>query len=218
MKLSYYTVDDLRLGYDPKGITGWRLSQFLSLKDALAHYMSLPAAGEKVLGLTDGVHCLEITKCVPLFQYDKEGEDILVSDYKQYPLWAAEEAAKNATQTCITALRLRYMLCANAIVPIPKSDTLPPHLADKYLCLRVNQAQDSAIELAYHAGTGWITPKEWKRRAPKRPLILKFIADGLTERGTFVSLEVEPWEYDLLVRRTLERLNQNNSNTGGKNK
>lgn len=126
MKLSYYTVDDLRLGYDPKGITGWRLSQFLSLKDALAHYMSLPAAGEKVLGLTDGVHCLEITKCVPLFQYDKEGEDILVSDYKQYPLWAAEEAAKNATQTCITALRLRYMLCANAIVPIPKSDTLPP--------------------------------------------------------------------------------------------
>lgn len=99
MNLSYYTVDDLRLGYDPKGITGWRLSQFLSLKDALAHYMSLPAAGEKVLGLTDGVHCLEITKCVPLFQYDKEGEDILASDYRQYPLWAAEEEVKNATQT-----------------------------------------------------------------------------------------------------------------------
>ena len=31
------------------------------------------------------------------------------------------------------------------------------------------------------------------------------MADGLTEGGAFVSLEVEPWEYDLLVRRTLER-------------
>lgn len=217
MNLSYYTVDDLRLGYDPKGITGWRLSQFLSLEDALAHYMNLPAAGEKALGLTDGVHCLEITKCVPLFQYDKEGEDILASDYKQYPLWAAEEAAKSATQTCITALHLRYMLCSNAIVPIPKSDTLPPRLADKYLCLHANQAKDSAIELVYHAGIGWIPPKEWKCRAHRHPLILKVIADGLTERGTFVSLEVEPWEYDLLVRRTLERLNQKYK-SGGKMK
>mgnify|MGYP002556336336 CR=1 FL=1 len=37
----------------------------------------------------------------------------------------------------------------------------------------------------------------------------------MTEGGAFVSLEVEPWEYDLLVRRTLERLNQNTSNSGG---
>lgn len=37
----------------------------------------------------------------------------------------------------------------------------------------------------------------------------------MTEGGAFVSLEVEPWEYDLLVRRTLERLNQNSSNSGG---
>ncbi len=62
MKLSYYTVDDLRLGYDPKGITGWRLSQFLSLKDALAHYMSLPAAGPPVRRLvprrSEGSSCV----------------------------------------------------------------------------------------------------------------------------------------------------------------
>lgn len=69
--------------------------------------------------------------------------------------------------------------------------------------------------LAYRAGTGWIPLREWKRCASKHPLILKFMADGLTEGGAFVSLEVEPWEYDLLVRRTLERLNQNSSNSGG---
>lgn len=45
MNLSYYTVDDLRLGHDPKGVVGWRMSQFLSLDDALTHYVSLPATG-----------------------------------------------------------------------------------------------------------------------------------------------------------------------------
>ena len=32
MKISYYTIDDMRLGHDPKGITGWRIRHFLSLE------------------------------------------------------------------------------------------------------------------------------------------------------------------------------------------
>ena len=86
MNVTYYTVDDLRLGYDPKGVTGWRLSHFLSLDDALTHYMSLPATQKKSMGMTDGVHELEIVRCVPLFEYDREGEDILASDYRRFPL------------------------------------------------------------------------------------------------------------------------------------
>ena len=42
MRISFYTIDDLRLGHDPKGVTGWRLSQFLNWRDALEHYYSLP--------------------------------------------------------------------------------------------------------------------------------------------------------------------------------
>ena len=38
MKISFYTIDDLDLGYDPKGVTGYRLSNFLRLDDALIHY------------------------------------------------------------------------------------------------------------------------------------------------------------------------------------
>ena len=47
MRISFYTIDDFRLGHDPKGVTGWRLSQFLNWRDALEHYHSLPgpAAG-----------------------------------------------------------------------------------------------------------------------------------------------------------------------------
>lgn len=217
MKVSYYTVDDLRLGYDPRGVSGWRLSNFLSLDDALEHYMHLPPTRVKSLGLTDGVHCLEIARCVSLFEYDKEGEDILASDYKKFPLWADMDLVRKATQACISKLQLRYILCSDAIVPIPKADTLPSQLKDKFLWLNAERERDSAIMLVYNAGTGWIPLKEWKRRSYKHPLILKIKADGLTESGTFVSLEVEPWEYDLLVRRTLDRLHHNSMKSGGKN-
>lgn len=216
MKVTYYTVDDLRLGHDPKGVTGWRLSHFLSLDGALAHYMSLPATQEKSMGMTDGVHELEIVRCVPIFADDKEGEDVLASDYRQFPLWADVDEAKTAVQACTTALRLRYLLRPDAIVPIPKSDNLSSQLKDKYLWLNMEREINSAIRSVYNAGTGWIPLKEWKRRASKHPLILKIKADGLTEGGAFVSLEVEPWEYDLLVRRTLERLGQNSMKSGGK--
>ena len=45
MRFSYYTIDDLRLGHDPRGVTGWRLSQFLHWRDALEHYRNLPYIG-----------------------------------------------------------------------------------------------------------------------------------------------------------------------------
>ena len=42
-----------------------------------------------------------------------------------------------------------------------------------------------------------------------RPLILKYRADGLTAQGAYHALEVEPWEYDLLLSRTKERFAKN---------
>ena len=42
-----------------------------------------------------------------------------------------------------------------------------------------------------------------------RPLVLKVRADGITDKGDYRPLELEPWEFRLLARRTLERLEQN---------
>ena len=50
MRISFYTIDDFRLGHDPKGVTGWRLSQFLNWRDALEHYHSLPNDRVKEFG------------------------------------------------------------------------------------------------------------------------------------------------------------------------
>ena len=41
------------------------------------------------------------------------------------------------------------------------------------------------------------------------PLVRKYRADGITELGAYLALEVEPWAYDLLARRTLERMKMN---------
>lgn len=38
------------------------------------------------------------------------------------------------------------------------------------------------------------------------PLVLKYRADGINEQGAYLSLEVEPWEYDRIALHTLERL------------
>lgn len=216
MKLTYYTIDDLTLPRKKFLRKGWSMKHFDTLEEAIKHYKTLPVQKKKELGLTDGAHVLELVQCVPLFAYDTQGEDVLACDYKQCPLWAEIPEAKLATQTCIREIHLRYLLCPNGIMPIPGGEELPKHLRDQYLWLNLQREKDSAIRWVYIAGTGWVSLEEWKRRAPSRPLVLKYWADGLTESGAYCPLEVEPWEYDLLVRRTLERLDQNTKKGGAK--
>ena len=63
------------------------------------------------------------------------------------------------------------------------------------------------------AGLGWLSPAEFQRRygdldgrSPCYPLVVKYRTDGITEQGGYAPLEGEPWEYELLRWRTLERL------------
>ena len=62
MKLSFYTIDDLRLGYDPQGEQGWRQSRFLDWRDALEQYRSLPDSSVKVFGLSNGEQDVELVR------------------------------------------------------------------------------------------------------------------------------------------------------------
>ena len=206
MNISYYTVDDLRLPAKRPLRKGRSVEQFPTLEEALTRYRSLPAAGIRVLGLTDGVHVLELVKCLPLFPDDREGENVLASDYRQFPLWAQEPEAVKAAVTCTAALGLRYRVKGNVIEPIPSPEGLPQELQGKFLWLNLSGEAQSAIHQVYVAGTGWVSPSVLHRKADPMPLVLKYRADGITEQGAYLSLEVEPWEYDLLALRTLERL------------
>ena len=79
MRISFYTIDDLRLGHDPRGVTGWRLSQFLNWRDALEHYHSLPNDRVKEFGLSNGMQVLQLVRCLPLFPGDRRGHDVLLT-------------------------------------------------------------------------------------------------------------------------------------------
>lgn len=214
MNISYYTIDDLRLGYDSRGIDGWRLCQFLSLDDALEHYQSLPTSAVKSLGLTDGIHPLELVRCLPLFPDDHEGEDVLASDHRTFPLWRDKEEAARATEVCMERCDLRYTLCGNMIAPVPTPEGLAKALRGSYLWLDAKGDERSAIRWVYVAGRGWVSPSSLQSCPDRLPLVLKYRADGISKEGAYLSLEVAPWEYQLLLRRTLERLKQN-KNKGG---
>ena len=96
MNVSFYTIDDLRLPAKRLLKKGWTMERFPTLEEALASYRALPDSGIKVLGLTDGAHILEVVKCQPLFPGDKEGESVLASDYRQFPLWEREAGVRAA--------------------------------------------------------------------------------------------------------------------------
>lgn len=214
MNFSYYTVDNLQLAPGRLSTNSWTLEIFDTLPEAIAQYQVLPSSVPKSLGMTDGLHTLELVRCVPLCKYDTEGENILASNYHTSPLWAELSESAAAVEQCMAQLHLRYMLQPYAIVPIPASENLPKHLQNQYLWLNFDRAENSAIRWAYIAGIGWVSLEEWKRRASRHPLVLKYQVDGLTEHGAYLSLEVEPWEYHLLLLHTLERLEQNKHHGG----
>ena len=62
------------------------------------------------------------------------------------------------------------------------------------------------------AGRGWESPRILDQKSDPMALVLKYQADGITEQGAYVSLEVKPWEYELLALRTMDRLKHERSN------
>ena len=97
-------------------------------------------------------------------------------------------------------------------MPIPTSDQLPKNHRDKYLWLDQAHNRNSAIRWVYIAGTGWTSLKGWTSHADAHPLVLRYRVDGMTENGAYHPMDILPWEYPFLLRRTLARLCQN---TGG---
>ena len=209
--MTYYTMDDLRLGQGSLLCKGWSLERVQTLDEAVEHYRGIPITKRKVLGLTDGFHVLELVKNVPLLLGDPEGEDVLASELGEpLPQWADTPEARQAVRTCLEALGLRYQIEGKILAPIPvNKKQRRKKLAGKYLWPDVPGNPASALRWVYLAGKGWLAPTVLKESAAVLPLVLKVRADGITDKGDYRPLELEPWEFRLLARRTLERLGQN---------
>lgn len=206
MHLTYYTVDDLRLPPRRPFRQGWALERFTTLEEALARYRALPASGVRSIGLTDGLHVLELARRAMLFPAESPCEDVQAASPESLPLWVDRPEAVAAAKDCLSALHLRYRISGRMVTPIPESAKPRKELRDKYLWLSGARGQETAIRWAYLAGAGWKQPaflRRWDHVA--LPLVLKYRADGITEQGAYLPLEITPWEYEYLLRRTMER-------------
>ena len=213
MSCSFYTIDDLRLGCQGKNAPGWQLSQFSTWQEALEHYNALPKSGIKELGATTGVQILTLVRRLPLQPEAQDGEDVLMANALTLTVWRGIPV-QEAVQALIQQLRIRYCLDDEQVIPMPAPEAPPYLLDDTYLWLNQDDEAASAIQWVNVAGIGWVTPAELRRRYPapgqdfRYPLVTLYRVDGMTESGAFSPLEVTPWQYQHLVRRTHMRLDQ----------
>lgn len=196
MSVTYYTVDDLR-----PGRSGWGVKRFSALNDAISHYRSLPMDGVCVLGMADDAHAYELIRCVSLFPGDAQGEDVLAADYRRSGLTKKNTALKNALNVCLEALHPRFLLEPERLVPVPRCRKLREELREALLWRGYEENYDSAIRTVFVEGAGWLSPQDVKKQR-QLPLVLCYRVDGMTKDGAYLSLEVEPWEYDLLLEQT----------------
>lgn len=205
--LQFYVVNDLSQGT-------LNIAHFRCLPDAIQAYRALPAANRKALGVLLGAEAVDLIQCLPLFPKDREGEDVMVLKFLEFPLWKSDSRLMEAAQELASRLHIRYCLFQNCILPVPDRDKLPRALRNKYLWPDVPGDFRTAAQWIYVAGTGRLSPLEFKRRydsigAFLHPLVVHISAFGVDKRGNYHSLQVTPWEFHLLIQRTKERVDQN---------
>ena len=205
MCMTYYTVDDLR-----PGRPGWNIKQFSKLTDAISHYQTLAVDGTRVLGMADDAHAYELIRCVRLFPGDAQGEDVLAADHWRSGSIKQNAALKNALDCCMESLHPRFLLEPECLLPIPQHGKLREELRKALLWRGYEENYSSAIRSVFVGGVGWISPQDVKKQH-QLPLVLSYRVDGMTKDGAYLSLELEPWEYDLLLKQTKQYYKHENT-------
>lgn len=149
----------------------------------------------------DDAHAYELIRCVRLFPGDAQGEDVLAADYRRSGLTKKNADLKVALDGCLETLHPRFLLEPERLVPVPQSRKLREDLREALLWQGYEENYESAIRSVFVGGVGWISPQDVKKQR-QLPLVLSYRVDGMSKDGAYLSLELEPWEYDLLLEQT----------------
>lgn len=192
MNLSFYTIDDLRLGPNL-----WTEAPFDNVQDALAHYRTLSDSAVKELGAMNGNQRLSLIRRAAAFPSEELCENVLVTDRLTKPPWQGSTEVLAAARKCVSALKVRYCLDHDRLVPKPAE--LPDDL-------RRGSFGPPVVRRVYAAATGWLSPAELKRRFPEErgassfPLVLKYLADVHLDDGPR-TMELTHWDLRRLESR-----------------
>ena len=203
-----------------RGVEAIDLVQCLPLSSSQAPYPSLPGNARKLTHcaappLPTGTASLG-SRGGPFA--DREGEDVMVLRFLEYPLWKSDPQIMEAAQELASRLHIRYCLYRRCIIPVPDRDKLPRPLRGRYLWPDEPGDFATAAQWIYVAGAGRLSALEFKRRymdvnSVQYPLVVHIGAHGMDSRGNYKALQVTPWEFHLLARRSKERLDQNKNET-----
>lgn len=205
--LTYYNIDDLRLGQRRLDGPGWRLMEFTRRLDAFRDYQSLNIGNIKVLGVTNGIQALDLVRCVPVFSEHKTCEDVLVMDYKNLPFWCRKPTVKQLAEECIETFQIRYGLHEFTLFPLRRKPER--EIAKRSFRLLNVEGSHSPIRWIYVAGVGWLSPEEFKRRyiPPKGndfqyPLVMEYRVDAVNKDGRILLLEIAPRDFERMAEET----------------
>lgn len=196
MNISFYTLDRLDQA------EAWNRVEFNQLDAALRHYRSLPLNGGRALSMTNGTQSLLLV-CSVLILGKEQWEDVLFTPPTMLPEWAAREC--ETLFYCVDALHLRYLADGGTVIPIPEKWTLPKKLAHCTIVLNTGASEQDFL-WADVAGVGRVPPHRLHGQYPERPLVLAYWVDVVTDDGIHLQMELWPWTYKLLLRRSLKQI------------
>ena len=127
--------------------------------------------------------------------------DVLAADYRRSGLTKKNADLKSALDICLETLHPRFLLEPERLVPVPQRRKLREELREALLWQGYKENYDSAIRSVFVGGVGWISPQDVEKQR-QLPLVLNYRVDGMSKDGSYLSLELEPWEYDLLLEQT----------------
>ena len=119
--LQFYVVDNLWQG-------ALNTSHFHCLPDAIRAYKALSPSNRKALGIQRGADAIDLVQCLPLFPNDREGEDVMVLRFLEFPLWKSDPQIMEMAQELASRLHPRYCLyrTTRASVTLPPRGWPPP--------------------------------------------------------------------------------------------
>ena len=194
--MRYYTIDHMDR---PES---WTVTGFDTLGKALRHYLGLPLDGRRALNMTNGTQSLLLVCSVPILGME-HCEDVLFTPPTMLPEWAAKESG--ALFRCVDVLHLRYLVDGGTVIPIPHRWMLPKKLEHCTIVLNT-RSLEKAFLWADVAGVGRVPPQRLPGQYPARPLVLAYWVDVVTDDGVHLQMELCPWTYRLLLRRSLDRI------------
>lgn len=210
-KLTFFTFNNLRCQQD--GITS-EVKRFEKIEDAIKEYNSLPKEYTTALG-----GYLSETNCID-FVHRRNGENVLVTDYRNMDNWANNGLVKQAISKLVDCLGVEYESDIRSLgtycpilVPFSRQEEINSYYKDKFLYPKSSNRLLSAINEVYEEGEGWVKFEDFYHKVDNlspsketyRPKVTKFNINYIDQKGRCGQADVSPRDFLFLKEMTLEK-------------